>query len=393
MGRKTKQNKITSPELIAQINPKNKRLMKDFLDYLRSVGKAETTIKAYTSDLNIFFVWALQNADNKYFPEITKRDIVSYQNYLMQDNENSPARVRRLKATLSSLSNYIEAILDDELPNFKPIVRKIENPVNEAVREKTVLTDEQADTLLNYLVEHKKFDKACCFALARYSGRRKSELVRFKVSYFADENIIHGSLYRTPEKVRTKGKGKNGKMLTCYVLSKPFKPYFDLWMEERERLGIKSEWLFPDGDDPTQPLPISTLNSWAETFSNILGVPMYWHAMRHFFTTYLAKANLPDSAIKTIIGWESLEMVEIDMELLRKLSSRKLWAAVAGVVTGLAMVFGLDEGIITSVSGAVVALTSVVTYIVTEGRIDKEAVGNAAEKVQDAIDEVTGNDA
>ena len=311
MGRKTKQNKITSPELIEQINPKNKRLMKDFLDYLRSVGKAETTIKAYTSDLNIFFVWVLQNADNKYFPEITKRDIVAYQNYLMQDNENSPARVRRLKATLSSLSNYIEAILDDELPNFKPIVRKIENPVNEAVREKTVLTDEQADTLLDYLVEHKKSDKACCFALARYSGRRKSELVRFKVSYFADENIIHGSLYRTPEKVRTKGKGKNGKMLTCYVLSKPFKPYFDLWMEERERLGIESEWLFPDGDDPTQPLPISTLNSWAETFSNILGVPMYWHAMRHFFTTYLAKANLPDSAIKTIIGWESLEMVEI----------------------------------------------------------------------------------
>lgn len=82
-------------------------------------------------------------------------------------------------------------------------------------------------------------------------------------------------------------------------------------MEERERLGIKSEWLFPDVGDPTQPLPISTLNSWAETFSNILGVSMYWHAMRHFFTTYLAKANLPDSAIKTIIGWESLEMVEI----------------------------------------------------------------------------------
>ena len=51
MGRKTKQNKITSPELIAQINPKNIRLMNDFLEYLRSVGKAETTVKAYTSDL------------------------------------------------------------------------------------------------------------------------------------------------------------------------------------------------------------------------------------------------------------------------------------------------------------------------------------------------------
>lgn len=58
-------------------------------------------------------------------------------------------------------------------------------------------------------------------------------------------------------------------------------------------------------------MPISTLNSWAETFSNILGIPVYWHSLRHFFTTSLAKANLPDSIIKTIIGWESLEMVEI----------------------------------------------------------------------------------
>lgn len=309
MGRKTKQNKLTTPELIAQINPKNIRLMNDFLDYLRSVGKAESTVKAYTSDLYIFFVWALQNADNKYFPEISKRDIVSYQNWLLRENENSAARVRRLKATLSSLSNYIEAILDDELPNFRAIVRKIENPVNEPAREKTVLTEEQADELLAYLVKHEKYDKACCFALARYSGRRKSELMRFKVEYFTDENIIYGSLYKTPEKIRTKGRGVNGKMLTCYVLAKPFKQYLDLWMKQREEQGIESEWLFPDKDDPTQPLPISTLNSWAETFSNILGVDFYWHAMRHFFTTALSKANLPDSVIKTIIGWDSLEMV------------------------------------------------------------------------------------
>ncbi len=54
----------------------------------------------------------------------------------------------------------------------------------------------------------------------------------------------------------------------------------------------------------------------------------------------------------------------------RKLSSRKLWAAVAGVVTGLAMVFGLDETIIATVAGAVVSAASVVAYIVTEGKVD-----------------------
>ena len=42
MGRKTKQNKITSPELIAQINPKNIRLMNDKRSlYLLCVGASK----------------------------------------------------------------------------------------------------------------------------------------------------------------------------------------------------------------------------------------------------------------------------------------------------------------------------------------------------------------
>ena len=72
--------------------------------------------------------------------------------------------------------------------------------------------------------------------------------------------------------------------------------------------------------------------------------------------------------------------------LKRKLSSRKLWAAVAGVVTGLAMVFGLDENVITSVAGAVVSVASVITYIITEGRVDAAAVKNAVEDIQEAME-------
>lgn len=64
----------------------------------------------------------------------------------------------------------------------------------------------------------------------------------------------------------------------------------------------------------------------------------------------------------------------------RKLSSRKLWAAAAGVITGLAMVFGLDEGTINSIAGAVVSVASVVAYVVTEGKVDAESVKHAPEE-------------
>ncbi len=71
-------------------------------------------------------------------------------------------------------------------------------------------------------------------------------------------------------------------------------------------------------------------------------------------------------------------MNQIDWK--RKLSSRKLWAAVAGIVTGLAMVFRLDEGIISSVAGAVVSVASVVAYIVTEGKVDAESIKKTVEE-------------
>ena len=67
----------------------------------------------------------------------------------------------------------------------------------------------------------------------------------------------------------------------------------------------------------------------------------------------------------------------------RKLSSRKLWAAVAGIVTGLAMAFGLDENTVSTVAGAVVSVASVVAYIMAEGKVDAEGVKNTAGAVQD----------
>lgn len=79
-------------------------------------------------------------------------------------------------------------------------------------------------------------------------------------------------------------------------------------------------------------------------------------------------------------------------EIMRKLSSRKLWMAIAGVATGVAMALGADANDIGTVSGAVTALLSVVTYIMVEGKVDAEGVKNAIEATQDAV-EVMDNDA
>ena len=65
-------------------------------------------------------------------------------------------------------------------------------------------------------------------ALACGSGSRKSELLRFKVSFFDDKNkCFDGQLYKTPVPIITKGKGRKEKPLEKYSLVHKFQPYLE----------------------------------------------------------------------------------------------------------------------------------------------------------------------
>ena len=79
-------------------------------------------------------------------------------------------------------------------------------------------------------------------------------------------------------------------------------------------------------------------------------------------------------------------------DFLRKLTSRKLWMALAGIATGVAMALGAESTEITAVAGAVTAIASVVTYIVTEGKVDAESVKNAIIEIQGGIETIEGTD-
>lgn len=317
MPRKMKKNNLSSPEIIAKYHRQNRFLIDSFLDYLKSTDKAKSTIEQYKNDLNIFFCWNYTDNDNKPYIEISKRDFMRLQGKALTDWEWSPKRIRRVKAVISSLSNYIENILDEEeeFKNYRSVIKKIESPVDVPVREKTIFQKEELQNALDELVKLKRYDIACALSLAMASARRKSELARFKVSYFKEENVLYGSLYKTPEKVVTKGRGSKGKLLHLYVLKEQFDPYFKLWMEERERRGIESDWLFPKTANPNEYVSRETMDIWAKHISALTGKDFYWHSMRHYATTEFVRSKIPTHIIKGIIGWESVSMVDVYNDL------------------------------------------------------------------------------
>ena len=60
----------------------------------------------------------------------------------------------------------------------------------------------------------------------------------------------------------------------------------------------------------------------------------------------------------------------------QKLTSRKLWAAVVGVVVGLAAAFGISENEYAQVAGVVGSVVSVVSYIFGEASVDAAKKGD-----------------
>ena len=106
MARKTQKTFNTTPEEVASINPDNLELIEEFIMFFEATDHSEKSVKVTRSNLNIFFVWLMKNRKNKDFCEIKKKDILAYQSYLMKQGL-SPARIRALKSSLSSLSTYI----------------------------------------------------------------------------------------------------------------------------------------------------------------------------------------------------------------------------------------------------------------------------------------------
>lgn len=306
MGRSTVYNKIVKDNY-KSVCDENKELLDEFLGYCETGGKSEKTLIGYTSDIKIFFTWNLLNNKNIPFYKVTKRNLIKYQNYLMKELSLGDSRIKRLKSSLSSMSIFAENILEEEVEEwkgFRNIINKLPPTIKgEPRRKKTVMNFDDVKTkILDKLIEKKRYQQACYVALALYGGARKSELTRFKVDYFTDDNVTFGCWYKTPEKIEAKGKGDH--RLYKYTLKNEFKPYLDLWLEQREKLGIDSKWLFVvKGKNGYKQASSTTIDSWNRYINTITDDEIYAHLFRHSLTSHLKAINLPNSIVIEIMGW------------------------------------------------------------------------------------------
>ena len=306
-GRETFRKVITSDELIAQINPENIKLMERFLKNF-ATKRSPKSVVVYRSNLNIFFVWNLLENDNRPFAKIKKLQMLDFFDYALSELHWSPNRFHQCHSSLSSFSDWIENYYDEVegYENFRNIVKKIEKPSKEAVREKTVLKEEDINNIFKVLEEENRTQEQCLLALAISCGARVSELAQFTTSLIDEEHTVFDGLFlETTEKIRTKGSGTIGKMLKKYILKDMFLPYYHKWLIEREEIlnqtGNDTDNIFITKDG--NPANADRLRDWIGTWGDIVDQPIYPHSLRHYQISLLKRLEIDDDLIVYLTGW------------------------------------------------------------------------------------------
>ena len=311
--RKTYRQIITSPELIEQINPENKKLAERYLKNF-STKRSPNSVVCYKSNLNIFFVWNLLHNDNVSYINVRKLDLMDFFDYCVTELKWGPNRYAQMHSCLSSFSSFIENFYDDEYPLFRNLLPKIEKPTKEFVRKKSVFTQEDIDGLMKWLGDKNAIQEQCLLALMISSGARVSELVRFKTTMIDENNTAFEGLFlETTEEMRVKGRGVNGKMMTRYIIKDLFLPYYKAWLKEREKImannGKEHNAIFIKKDG--EPAGVTTIRSWISKWDNALDKHLYPHSMRHYWTTYLLGLGLEKEFVQELQKWSSDTLVTL----------------------------------------------------------------------------------
>jgi integrase len=255
LGRKTNQNNYHTDEKWELCNPLNINLTSEFMDYLSASGKSIETQKKYLNNLQIFFVWVLDNLEDKSIAEINKKDFMKWQNY-MAKKELSSSRIRMMRSSVSSLCNYIENMCDEEYPDFRNVVNKVPAPKLIYNREKTYLDFEDFEAIKQELIEQQDWQKLVYITLSYDSACRLGE--------------AHKAL-KTIDFVNNKTNvvtGKGGKTFPLYF-SDETKVYIQKYLEIRGNDDCDKLFIVKN-NGKIEPAKYSTLYKWCEKFSKIL---------------------------------------------------------------------------------------------------------------------------
>lgn len=308
---------FTDEEYRELVHEEDQELVDDFLEQQSHLS--DQTLKQYRSSLMIFLKWNHDKNRNKELTELKPRDGLRFQNYLLNEGLGTSA-IKLRRSTVSSFYGYLEVFWSDEYPDVRNIYSKAVPSVGSIKKkEKEPLTLNEIAKITGALEEKEEWQKLAYFWFSIGSGARREE-VRQVLKEVADYDKFvkdgEEKNYYLTNKVRAKGKGREGKVRRHYITEEAME-YIQKWVRFREDNYDfdDSEHLFVtvnvSGEKVNQ-ISASTFNVWCNEFSEYIdGKRVHPHLLRTTRATLLSDEGVDIRAIQKLLGHEDASTTSI----------------------------------------------------------------------------------
>lgn len=275
---------------------------REFVDeYLAAQNHSPATRKQYTSGLRYFGYFIYKSLNNKPLYKLTKRDMLRYISHL-KDRGLSSSAINFKKACVSSLMNYIENFIADEIEEYKSfrnLTRGLPAIPKNIVYDKEKVTYEEYKEMMKALKSDENYLGMAWLATAFNVGARRSEIIQFKVSD-VKKPFPEDSTYILSSKIRLKGAGEQGKVEE-YMINKEAYDYMNLWIDKR---GYESEYIFTTKMNGEAKQMSKTWANYfcSEVLSPIIGRRINPHIFKASCVTYLLEQGVPIELVSKYVA-------------------------------------------------------------------------------------------
>lgn len=254
-------------------------------------GLSDKTQEAYKSDLYQWWIYVLDNQDNKSVTELDEDDLTEFFYYCRKFGNNS----RRVRRRMSSVAAFYKFLRKKKLIAENPM-EYIDRPAKDTdVLVQTYLTEEQIADMKQKLADI--INDKDITDLQRHQWMTMRAYALFSLSTMARVNAVRGVTWKQIDfenRVASQVVEKEGYIVDLYF-SKETKLVLEELKAYREKHGIDDGgYLFAVkfGDGYNMPTS-NTLNIWCKKIGSLIGVEtLHPHDWRHSAATLLKNRGM-----------------------------------------------------------------------------------------------------
>ena len=276
---------------LQKINPETVSIMQKYKVDMCMRNLSERTQKHYIYDLERWFIYILDNQQNKSIKELTDEDIMEFL-YFCKSEGNNAERIKLMLATISAIYRFLRKKRQIQENPCEFIDRPKRGA---AITQQTYLTPEQVALMRERLISSDNLQLRVYAMLSLSTMARVTAIASIRWDMIDLENkIIKGVLE------------KEGKIVDLYF-SDEVKYLLVQLKKEREIKGRDDHgWLFYSGRNKDKPINAGTLGMWCKKIGEMINVPtLHPHDFRHSGATLLKNAGMALEDVSTLLNHES----------------------------------------------------------------------------------------